>query len=437
MKEKLLQDKQFSPKVQEVLAQEHGVLRSVHAQRMQDQTRYADVRSSINVPFDAALFEHVKTCVAKERQKGFGAIFVVGIGGSELGTVAIHQALNGLLHNELAKIADKPKIYFADTVCPHQTGQLLALFAQAQQARERVLLVIVGKSGTTVETVANAVLFYEELKKYRADLACKDTFVVTDERSPLHQWAQTQNVTSFFIPPIVGGRYSVFTPVGLLPLGLLGIDIELLCTGARDAIKKDLAQDPAQSLACAAAAQIFYYYEHGYYGIDFFVGCPRLEWVGRWARQLVGESLGKTERTAPNKHVAVVPTVSVFTNDLHSVMQLYVGGLPKLYTQFIWAKTGDDVVIPALKPGTPKIPNLAGKSMHELMHQFYSAVCAAYDAQSKPYSVFELESINEFEIGFLLQTLMLQTMYLGALLDVNPFDQPHVELYKKEMRSAG
>lgn len=410
--------------LQKILLDERELVRAVHKVCGQKLKRYADVRSSINVPFDEDILESVQAIIAQQYKQPIDIILVLAIGGSQLATVAVHQAVNGILHNDCIT---RPRVYFVDTVSAGTLVQILTILQAAWAQKQRVVTLIVSKSGTTLETVANTCVIYDVLKRQYAERASFNVFVVTDANSPLHVWARQENITCLCVPKIVGGRYSMLTPVGLLPLGLIGVDIVNLCAGARDAIKKELEKD----FSCAALSAFYLaqYYKNGFLGVDFFVGDPCLEGLGKWYRQLIGESLGKTCIHEPLVHRALVPTVSVCSNDLHSVMQLYIGGLPALYTIFVTVKNGPDYLVPELKNVIS-----ASKSMRGLMQALNSAVIQAYQAQNKPFACMELEAITAYELGYIMQTCMIQVMYLGALLDVNAFDQPHVELYKREVR---
>ncbi len=410
---------------------EHDLVRAVHVQRVDQHRRYADTRSSINMPFDEALITEVQQVCQKKLERPIDVLVVIAIGGSQLGTLAVHEALHGRLHNELGV---GPRVYFIDTLSAVHVRQVQKILGDSWQEKQRVVLVIVSKSGTTLETVANACVLVELFKRQNSN-ARENMLVVTDHGSPLHIWAQRENIDFLLIPPPVGGRYSVLSAVGLAPLALMGVDINTLCAGAREAVAQTCAADVQQSIAAASAAQIFAYEQRGFVGVDFFVGDPCFMALGSWYRQLKGDSLGNTSRNNLAQRCALVPTVSVCSNDLHSVMQLYMGGLPKLYTLFVTAaKAQADLEIPEELSGIAESLPLVHKRMHDLMKRIFDAVLAAYRKQQKPYGVILLEKITPYDIGFLLQTLMLQMMYLGALFDVNAFDQPHVELYKREVR---
>jgi glucose-6-phosphate isomerase len=234
----------------------------------------------------------------------------------------------------------------------------------------------------------------------------------------------------------VGGRYSVFSAVGLFPLMLAGIDTEKLLKGARvmhdRCIKKDVSENPA----LASAALVYLHSQKGVSISNTFFFNPYLESVGKWYRQLMGESIGK-KYSIEGKEVnaGITPIVSVGSTDLHSMVQLYLGGPKNKFTTFVYAPGNSkeivvpkDLVFPSLAEGLP------GKELSEIMSAIFNGVKEAYKKNNLPFVEVVLEDTSEYTLGQFLQFKMFEIMYLARLFEVNAFDQPNVEDYKKETR---
>lgn len=393
--------------------------------------KYATNYASFYLPSDDVLFKHVQHVVELKRALRPTALVVIGIGGSNLGTLAIHQALSGMWANETPGAL---KVYYADTIAPDYTTQLRAVIERELAAGNTVVLNVVSKSGATTETVINFELLLDLLKKYRPHDYAQYVVVTTDEGSKLWNLAEREKFTCLAIPKLVGGRYSVLSAVGLFPLGMLGVDIASLRAGARDMLTKCL-QD-SQSVAAISAAIMALHYKDGHNIHDLFVFCPELVGIGQWYRQLVGESLGKQhDKHGNDVFVGPTPTVSVGSTDLHSVGQLYLGGPHDKYTTFINIESSDAMLkIGSAIKVNELVPDLEGKSVNFVLHAIVQGVQKAYATSQRPYTSITLPQKNAYYCGQLLQWKMLEVVYMGVLLEVNPFDQPQVELYKQETR---
>lgn len=419
--------KKTTKKIKHLLTEEQKILQTTFDVRKTSQ-KYETDYASINVPFDESIVKKVKKVITEKQKLSIDSLVVIGIGGSNLGTLAIHQALNGLLYNDQNKI---PSLYFADTTDPNYLSQLMIILESKLKNHKNILLNIVTKSGSTVESITNFQVLLELVKKYQPDYK-KYIVVTTDQNSPLDQWAKHEQITRLQVPTLVGGRYSVLSEVGLFPLGFIGIDIEQLHAGARDAVESGLKKE---SDAIKNACAIYHAYQKGFIIHDLFIFALELEGLGKWYRQLSGESLGKPLKDDPQMRCILTPTVSIGSIDLHSVTQLYLGGLPPTFTTFIgiqhWNKT-----IKIKKDTSLAIldQTIQEKTVNEIMNAIFHGTIAAYKKQKKPYTILMLPQINEYHLGYLMQTCMIQIMYLGKLCNVNPFNQPQVELYKKETK---
>lgn len=396
-----------------------------------NDTTYSTSESSLALPFDMALHADVKKVIAMKKTLNPSMLIVIGIGGSNLGSMAVLQALHGMLYND----CNPPiKIFFADTIDTDYIQDILYLAENALKNGKAVLLNVVTKSGATTETIANYTLFAELLRSFYPRDYHKYIVVTTDQDSVLHRCAQERDVTTLLIPKRVGGRYSVFSAVGLFPLGMLGINIDDMLKGARQAITNNTLS-VRESDAVRSAAVRHYLYGKDICINDLFVFSVDLQSIGAWYRQLMGESIGKEHDMHGNKvEVGITPTVSVGTTDLHSVGQLYLGGPRDKLTVFVdIEKTKTHSYIPTQKECAIDI-RMYGKSMSSVMHAILTGVYRAYEQTDRPYMQLIIQEKSALCIGELLQYMMIEMMYLGYLLEVNPFDQPNVELYKRETR---
>lgn len=386
------------------------------------QTPYAFV----NLPQDKNMLETVKKVVAQKKALKPHVLVVIGIGGSHLGTAAVQQALYGRFYNE--QLPDI-KIYYADTVDTDYIWDIVLLVEQELEAGHTVLLNVISKSGMTTETVANYEIFLELLKKYYKETYYEYVVITTDEHSPLWHIAQKEKISCLTIPAMVGGRFSVLSSVGLFPLGVLGVDIDQLLIGAQQGIDMSIKTDVYQNPAALKAMILYAYYEQKITIHDLFLFSVDLYGIGMWYRQLVAESLGKDGK-------GILPTVSLGTRDLHSVAQLYVGGPQERFTTFMTvAENKSNVVLPTYHEFEKLVANMQGLPLSSIMQAIFDGVCATYHKRSLPFVTMTIVQKSAFYIGQLLQVMMIEVIYTGHLLGVNPFDQPDVERYKSETKN--
>lgn len=399
----------------------HTALRAI-AHAVDDQA-YATPYAAVRVPFDELALDTVQKKVALKKKLQPVCMVVIGIGGSNLGTKAVYKALFGVRGNP------EFPLYFADTVDSDAMWALLAQVEHYLKVKKVVLLTLISKSGSTTESVANFECFLELLKKYHPKDYPHYVTVITDEHSPLWQLALEQHFDKLPIPKMVGGRYSVLSAVGLFPLACAGIDINALLQGARDIIVVCIKNDYETNSALQSAAIIAAYYARGFYIHDLFLFSTALEALGKWYRQLMAESIGK------NVKVGITPTVSMGSADLHSVGQLYVAGpYDKLTTFVIVDNPNQSVTIPKMKEYETLVGHLQGKTMQQIMNAIWQGVQIAYQEHKRPFMSVHVPRKNAYYLGQFMQWKMIEIMILGALLDVNPFDQPQVELYKIQTR---
>lgn len=383
------------------------------------------------LPRDAELLERVQAVVEEKQRLNPSALVVIGIGGSIVGTQAVLEALYGCYYNEQQPTC---KVYFVDTFDTDASYDVYLLIEQLLQEEKTVLVNIVSKSGTTLETQANATLFVELIKRSRP-LDYKDLMVVTtDHNSSLWRSAQRDGYVCLEIPKNVGGRFSVLSAVGLFPLGLIGVDVEQLRAGASAMLDECVRTDVEHNPAALSAALLDLQYYRGAVIHDTFFFSKDLSALGNWYRQLMAESLGKMyDRSGGLVRVGMLPTVSVGSTDLHSVGQLYLAGPRNRFTTFVTLeKNRSDLVVPheeSVLHGT-----LKNISFKDLMSACAQGTMIAYQKQELPFAHIVLPEKSAWHVGQFLQMKMIEILYFGYLLDVNPFDQPQVELYKQEMR---
>lgn len=408
------------------------LLPEIERVRAAEKSGYETPYGCLHLPADTDQINHVKNIVAQIRELQPSTLVVVGIGGSNLGTMAVQEALLGKFNNQKQNL----KMYYADTVDTDYIADILSFVEQELRNKKTVIINIVSKSGTTTETVANGQLFIELLQRYHGAQYHTYVVVTTDRDSALWRIAEQERYAALEIPRLVGGRYSVFSPVGLFPLGLMGIDIEQLCAGAAAITSVCIAPDFATNPALQSAATLFFHHQQQRTIHDTFLFSVALESVGKWYRQLMGESIGKERDVNGNSvHRGITPTVSIGSTDLHSVGQLYLGGPRDKITTFVTVERTHGVgTVPEHSPLQSLVPHIQDKQLATIMAAIVTGTERAYEQNSVPYMTIALPEISARYIGQLMQLKMYEMVYLGYLLHVNPFDQPNVESYKQETR---
>ncbi len=389
--------------------------------------KYFEPESSINLPFDAALFQQINKLKKNKVGKNLKAILVIGIGGSNLGAKAVYDAIHGSF--DLLKIARNPKLIFIDTNSATYLQHLIFWLKKEIESPEEILITIISKSGTTTETIANYEIIFNALsQKITPTRLLTRVVAITDENSKLWEEARKQKIATLAIPKMIGGRYSIFSAVGLFPLLCGGINLKKLIAGSQQMQKLCLQNDPMKNPALASAIVIYENYQNKKTINDNFIFAPELESLGKWYRQLLGESIGKNEKTG------ITPTISIGSTDLHSVGQLYLGGPKDKLTTFIFAHGKNKISIPTRQQFPNLVEGLNNLPIQNLLSAIYNGTKKAYQKNKLPFVEIELAQIDEFELGQFLQFKMLEVILLGQLFGVNAFDQPAVEAYKIETR---
>lgn len=348
------------------------------------------------------------------------ALVVVGIGGSYLGARAAIEFINGCMHNE----KDPMKIYFAGNHL--STRALTALAEQLENVDFSVN--IVSKSGSTMETAVAARMFRWLLnRKYGVEGARERIYVTTDpEKGRLRALAQEEGYETFPIPSNVGGRYSVLTACGLLPMAVAGIDIRSVMAGARRA-QQDLDVRSMENPAWLYAAARNMLYENGK-KIEILCSYePDFEYMGRWWQQLFGESEGKEGK-------GIFPACAQFTTDLHSMGQLIQQGERNLFETVVrFAPPSRDLRIEIDWKNLDDLNYLSGKTVSYVEENAYQGVLQAHVDGDVPVVVLRCGEMNARTMGYLFYFFQLSCGLSAYLLGVNPFNQPGVEDYKRNM----
>ncbi len=348
------------------------------------------------------------------------ALVVVGIGGSYLGARAAIEYMNGVLHNE----SDPVKIYFAGNHL--STRALHELLDRLEHVDFSIN--IVSKSGSTMETAVAARMLRQLLvRRYGMDKARERIYVTTDpENGKLRKQTKEEGYESFPIPSNVGGRYSVLTACGLLPMAVAGIDIRAVMAGARQA-EADLDVRSMENPAWLYAAARNALYEHGK-KIELFCSYePCFEYVGRWWQQLFGESEGKDGK-------GIFPTCLQFTTDLHSMGQLIQQGERTMFETVVrFAPASRNLNIDMDWKDLDELNYLVNKPVTYVEENAIEGVIQAHVDGGVPVIVLECGEMNARTLGYLFYFFQLSCGISAYMLGVNPFNQPGVEAYKKNM----
>lgn len=380
--------------------------------------------SSINLPFDDRLITKVLEISKKKITDRLKYVILIGIGGSNLGAKAVYEAV--------AK--GKTNLLFADTCSSRLLKQIELFLKRKIKSSQEILLCLISKSGKTTESIVNFEYLYSSLIKRLPDLK-ERVIVVSESESQLFKISKSLGFEVMLIPAMVIGRYSIFSAVGLLPLCLAGINIEKLNKGARDITQYCLKLD-LDNPALVSAILIYLYYKKGFTINNNFFFNPELEGIGKWYRQLMAESLAKEyDLKGQRAQVGITPIVSIGSNDLHSMLQLYLAGPNDKLTTFVYSQEPNlDMALPSKPVFKNLLNHIEGKDISLIMRVIYEGVKKTYLKRKLPFVEIQLPQISEYYLGAYLQFKMIEMMYLGRLFNVDVFNQPNVEEYKSEAR---
>ena len=379
-------------------------------------------------------WQHLPSAIGKEQlddclgvvdrwiEKEVDLVVVIGIGGSYLGAKAAIEALSHSFSSLLG--LQGPKVVFAgENLSEDYTAELLDLLQTRNAA-----CVVISKSGTTTEPAVAFRLVKQHLEDtYGKEEACSRIVAITDKvRGALKSLANQEGYKTFIIEDNIGGRFSVLTPVGLVPIALAGFDIEALVRGAKDA-EKALADRSADNPAVRYAAMRNLLYAQGK-KVELFASFhPKMQYLGEWLKQLFGESEGKDGK-------GIFPASVIFTTDLHSMGQYIQDGERMLFETVITVENAQrEVSIPRDEQDLDGLNYLAGKRVEHCNRMAQLGTRMAHIDGGVPNIDIRIEQLDEYHLGQLFYFFEKVCGISAYVLGVNPFNQPGVEAYKKNM----
>ena len=402
-------------------------VKNIHDEMHEKASNKKEFLGWLDLPtnYDVKEFEKIKK-VAKKIQQDSDILLVIGIGGSYLGARAVIESLTNTFYNLLNKEQRKmPQIlYVGNNLSPNYINDLINLIGNRDLS-----INVISKSGTTTEPAIAFRIFRELLEnKYGIKEAAKRIYVTTDKKNgALKQIAKEEKYTTFVIPDNVGGRYSVLTAVGLLPIATAGIDIDKLMQGAKFAQDKysDKNVKYNDCYKYAVVRNILYKNEKN---IELLVTYePKLHYLIEWWKQLFGESEGKEGK-------GIFPTGAEFTTDLHSLGQYIQEGRRNLFETVINIKKSQtDITINQDEDNLDELNYLVGKGLDYVNKKAMEGTIEAHLDGGVPNIVLNIDELNEFAIGHLIYFFELACAMSGKILGINPFNQPGVEKYKNNM----
>ena len=370
--------------------------------------------------YDKEEFARIKAAAAKIREDS-DVLVVAGIGGSYLGARAVVEAVKGMYHNELE---DGLKIYFCgNSISPTYLNNIISLCKG-----KRFSINVISKSGTTTETSLAFRVLRELLEKEMGvEEANKRIYATTDRaKGTLKQLADAQGWPTFVVPDDVGGRYSVLSAVGLLPIAAAGIDIDALMQGAADAMERFSVLSPDNdAYKYAAIRNILYRKGKAVEILECYE--PDFTLMNEWYKQLFGESEGKDNK-------GLFPASCIFSTDLHSMGQFIQEGARIMFETIVDVKKpAQDLFIDPLEGNFDGLNFLANQNMSVVNRKAMEGTILAHTDGGVPEVLIEVDDLSAYNVGYLICFFWRACACSGYLLSVNPFNQPGVESYKKNM----
>lgn len=373
------------------------------------------------VNYDKEEFSRIKKAADKIRSDS-DVLIVIGIGGSYLGARAVIEALKGTLYNSTCK--HTPQIFYAgNSISPAYMNDILAICEGKD-----ISVNIISKSGTTTEPALAFRIFKDLLeKKYGKDGAKGRIYATTDKaRGTLKALADSEGYESFVVPDDVGGRYSVLTAVGLLPIAAAGCDIDALMAGAAKARAELAVCDEKNDCYRYAAARNIMYRKGK--SVEL-MACyePNFTMMNEWYKQLYGESEGKDQK-------GLFPASVIFSTDLHSMGQFVQDGARIMFETVVDIKAPQsDLFVEKSPENLDGLNFLSGQNMSIVNRKAMEGTILAHTDGGTPNLILEVDSLSEHDLGYLIYFFEKACAISGYMLGVNPFDQPGVESYKKNM----
>ena len=382
----------------------------------------SDFLGWVDLPVDYDKEEFARIKAAAERiKKSCDVLIVIGIGGSYLGARAVIEALRSTLYNNLTK--DTPDIYYVgNSINPTYLNDVLSICEGKD-----ICVNVISKSGTTTEPALAFRIFKKLVEdKYGKEEAKKRIFATTDKaKGTLKELSDTEGYETFVVPDDVGGRFSVLTAVGLLPIAVAGIDIDKLMAGAAAGREKYSKDDGNDCYKYAALRNILY---NKGKSVEMLISYdPNFVMMNEWFKQLFGESEGKDQK-------GIFPSSATFSTDLHSLGQFIQDGSRIMFETVMEIKKPKTDLF--LKPDAENLDGLnflTNQNMSVVNQKAYQGTVLAHTEGGVPNMILELDDVSEETLGELIYFFEKACAISGYMLGVNPFNQPGVESYKKNM----
>ena len=397
----------------------------LNAQRKAGNTPYRDL------PFRTDISQRLKKLV-DEVKADCDTLVVFGIGGSALGNIALQTALNPYMYNIDAKQRSGPRLFVFDNVDP---AQLASFFDWLGDGLDRTIFNVISKSGTTPETAAQFLYARGLLIDKLGPEACKNRIIATTDQNQgtLRTIVEKEGYRSLAVPDGVGGRFTVLSAVGLFSAAMCAIDIDALLAGAADMDARVSNEDFKQKPAAINAAINYHFYTPGKRTSVIMPYSYALKDMADWYRQLWAESLGKSTDLDGNQvSIGPTPIKALGATDQHSQVQLYrEGPNDKLFT-FLEVENFDrDFAIGPASECAPELGFLAGKNIGSLLNDEKKATKYALLEDKRPCLTVTFPKVNAHTLGQFIYLFEVTTSFMGALFNINPYDQPAVELGKE------
>lgn len=396
-------------------------VKQIHSDMANGTSKGADFLGWRNLPEEVLTNELEDVlAVADKLRKAAEIVVVIGVGGSYLGAKAVQDALSPYFERK----SEDPEVIFAGQ---NLSGTYMKQLLQYISGKE-VAVIVISKSGTTTEPAIAFRILLEYMEGRYGASASERIVAITDKSvGALRELTNRSGFASFVVPDDVGGRFSVFTPVGLLPLAVAGVDIKQLLGGAKDAVEEFSTADIASNSAYQYAALRNHLLNEGF-NIEILASfAPRFATFHEWWKQLFGESEGKDGK-------GIFPASVAYPTDLHSMGQYVQDGRRELFETFVQFKESmEDSAIPTSADNLDGLNYLADKTMNEINEVTLQATMEAHQAGGVPLIKLTVGKHDAYHIGYLIYFFETACAMSAYLLGVNPFDQPGVEEYKKNI----
>lgn len=401
------------------------LVKACHQQLHQKTGAGNDFLGWVDLPlnYDKQEFDRIKKA-AQKVQKNSQVLIVIGIGGSYLGTRTALDFIKSPFYNE-DKTKTTPDIYFVgNNISSTYLNDILNILGDRDFSVN-----VISKSGTTTEPAIAFRIFKQKLEqKYGAEGAKERIFATTDKsRGALKNLCNEKGYETFVIPDDVGGRFTVLTAVGLFAMAVAGIDIDAVMKGATDAYNAYSTDDITKNESYQYAAYRNIFFNKGK-NVEILANYePHMTSFGEWYKQLFAESEGKDSK-------GIFPVSANFSTDLHSIGQFIQDGSNFMFETVLWSKTAkSDTIIPEDAENVDGLNFVAGKDMHFVNHKAFNGTLLAHMDGGVPNMIVEVDAMDAYHFGYLVYFFEKAVGISGYLMGINPFDQPGVEAYKKNM----